>query len=900
MAIRKEQVLVLVTLAVGAWIAKSLLAEPARSATFQPSKIEYAAKAVAPTVLATDAPRPGGRADFCTEPSETRPLPPRVLDFPPHAPLSVAAVPLEIGPDHGHLWAVRLDGTPVEGVTIQTVAEAAPDAAAAAPPDGDAPQGSDRAALEERAARTYDRIWVRNQKAPHWGAIEPDGRDLFELEEKRDFEGVEVRMRLYKLSEGKLGSLITYGKDPALQIERIELAATLRNQVQRRVRRVPALASHHEERRALIEWLLEQARTADWVYDVAIEQADIYRQVSHGDLEGYRLQQRVLQARGDLAGEFALLDGLQGDFRESAFRYEGLGVVKARLGLVREAEQDLRRAVELAPNDARPHAALAEFLRRQDRSTDALVAGRNAERTFGSLQNAADRVRVARAIVACHLAVADVDAARNALSLVPAEQPQPYLVGCVAYAAGDLGMALAAFRQASSGLDGGAAQLGQAACLLRQGQWQEAHDLFVRTADQEPLLRHRAATGLALLFTRLGQFDSASAWLDRAFEAAPTDAYAFYLRGRALRLQGQLAAAAEAQSAALREHDDFVHAIAEMAAVQGQRAQEGRGNDQAEAAIAAKRYADRAVALVHQPAVELFELQGLHHFAAADARGARAAFLAARDLAATEADKLFAKGGTALVDYSRGLVEDATAALQRLVDDLPKDAPMRAWADATLAAIYDHAEKELLEDGFARSEVGNVWGGERDGSNGAAVQDDALVFRVPAGRFGGGEMTAERTGAVQNGKNFLAVGCTLQLGAAQSAAEGEAGLRIELQRGGGTHELRAMVGVREGQPYVRIQDGREDDVKLTPTIAGFDRTGEQRLELRAVPRGELQSRQLTLQVWWNGQLLAQHELKTLTGNTAGVLKTVLFAGGPKGAAIDVRFDDYRLERRKGR
>jgi tetratricopeptide (TPR) repeat protein len=899
MAIRKEQVLVLLTLAFGAWTLQSLLQDPPRAAAFQPTKIDYAAAAVTPTVLVAGSPPAATRRDFCTEPSETRPLPPRALEFPPRAPLSVAALPLDGGPDFGHLWALRIDGAQVDGVVIQPAAEVPTEAA----PTADVAEPNGRRDQEEQAARTYDRIWIVNQKAPYFGTIEADGRDLFELEERRDFEGVELRMRVYSLSRQQVGRLESFGKDER-RIERIALAETLRNEVQRRVRRVPPLASHLEDRRELITWLLDKAREAEWVYDVALAQADIYRQVSHGDLEGLRLQQRVLQARGDLAAEFALLDGLAGEQRESAFRYEALGVIKARLGLDAEAERDLRRAVAIAPTDARPHAALAEFLRRQGRSGEAAAAADLAERTIGSLQGALDRVRTVRVIVAARLARADVDAARAALQLLRADEPQPYLVGCVQYTAGDVAGALASFRQASGSIDGAAAQVGQAACLLRAGQWQEAHDLFVRVFDEEPLQRHRAATGLALLFCRLGQFDAANVWIDRALEAAPDDAYAFYLRGRCLRLQGQLAAAVEALQTTLRRHDDFVHAIAEMAAVQAGRAQEGHGSDQAAAALAARRYADRAVALVHTPAVELFELQGLLCYAAADPRGARAAFVAARDLAADDAGKLFGKGSLAVVDYSRGLVDDATSVLQRLVQDLDKDAPMRQWATATLAAIDDHAEKEMLDDGFERAEVGSVWAGDRDGSLWAQVEHDALVFRGKLSRTGSGEVFAERLGAVRNGKNFLAVACTLQCGAGQPAGDGFAGLRIEMQRGGGGHELRVQVGIREGQPFLRIEDGRSDGreeiVQQQLQVADFDRLAAHQLELRVVPRGEAQSRALALQVRWNGLVVHQHDLKMLTGNTSTELKTALFASGSKGSDIDVRFDDYRLERRKGR
>lgn len=40
------------------------------------------------------------------------------------------------------------------------------------------------------------------------------------------------------------------------------------------------------------------------------------------------------------------------------------------------------------------------------------------------------------------------------------------------------------------------------------------------------------------------------------------------------------------------------------------------------------------------------------------------------------------------------------------------------------------------------------------------------------------------------------------------------------------------------------------------------------------------------------------DLVSLNGSSQTELKTILFAQGPKGGRCDVRFDDYRLERRK--
>jgi tetratricopeptide (TPR) repeat protein len=898
MAIRKEQVLALCVLAIGGLVYAGLGEEDGQAVTITPKKLEYTASAVRPTPLAGDASGSPARAALFTEPRETRALPPRELAFPPRQPLSFAALPLDCGPDFAHLLLLREAGTPVEGFTLQMV-EAAVTAAETAEPEATTPTQTP-AERDAMLAATYDQLYLQGLSAPYFGFVEVEGMDPFDAEALRSFDDKVVRFRQYSRTTGKIGRVEIYDKNNVNKVREIRLANTLRNEVQRQIRAVPVDAGHLGERGQLITWLLGKAREAAWVYDEALAQAVVYSQCSGGDLEGLRWQLRVLQAKGDLAGEYALLEGIRGDHRETAFRYEGIGRVKHKLGLVADAEVDLRRATELGRNDARPHAALAEFLRSQGRSRDAVAAAARAEQTITGLQDANDKVRVVRAIVGCRLAVGDLDGARAALSLLPPDRAQPYLVGCIAYTAGDLPAALAAFRQASAGADAAEALLGQAAVLLRQQAWQEAYDAFVAVADQAPLLRHRAFAGISLLCQRLNLLDPSLTWADRALEADPQDPYALYLRGRTLRLQGQLGAAQESLTSALRLQDDFVHAVAEMAAVQSARASSVRGEEQAQATLWAKRYGDRAVALAPTPTVELFELQALYRFAAGNFEESKQAFGRARDTAASDAERLFSRGAIAVVDYSRGQVDDATAVLQRF-GELPKEDPMRQWAETTLLAIDDHAEKEMLEDRFERPEPGAIWPDKRDGGTGASIVGNRLVFHGPLSRTGIGEVWAERAGAVPRGKNFLAVGCTMQLGAEQPRGEGFAGLRIETQRGStGQTDTQIQVGIREGKPHVRVVDNREEAKLFSPTVEGFDPAGLQELEVRVLPRGEQQARLFTLQVRWNGQVVHTQELKSLGGSTASELRTVLFASGPKGSKVDVAFDDYRLERRKER
>jgi hypothetical protein len=106
-----------------------------------------------------------------------------------------------------------------------------------------------------------------------------------------------------------------------------------------------------------------------------------------------------------------------------------------------------------------------------------------------------------------------------------------------------------------------------------------------------------------------------------------------------------------------------------------------------------------------------------------------------------------------------------------------------------------------------------------------------------------------------------------------------------------------------GKPYVEVIDGRDEKgpIRIAPSLTVPLRTdGPQELELRVEPRTGNNSKQLQLLVYLNGALVLSHELKQLSGSTQNELRTVLFAEGDPAAQVDLAFDDYKLERRKGK
>ena len=909
MALKKEQTFFLACLALGAWAYRSGSDDAWNAPRVAAGQKEHQ-QAVLPSapLLTGPAVAPPLRR-FFREPSETQPLPPRQLPFPEREPMAFVALPLPIGPDLVRADLLRISGLIVAGALPGGVGaeqgQAEVEADAGADAQQPAPVGRQtREQKKERYRRQYDQVWITGQNEEHFGILRAPGHDLFELEQ-RDAGGLEdvvVHVLEFSLSEEKIKPPeATFGADDRLRVVRIRLADNLRNTVARAVRAVPPDAAHALDRERLIDQLLLWAREEGWVFDVALEQAEILTKTSPG-AAALRAKARVLRLRGDLAGELALYESLPESGPLGGFRFEGLGTLQSRLGLAAAAEQSLRQAVSLMPTDARPHAALANFLREQGRPLEAFEQSRAAVDRIGSVTDLLERVRIVQVAVGGLLGMGDVDAARDALSRVgplpaggQAAAFTALLRASIDYAAGEVAAAQEGFRAAAAAGQGQQAQLGQlglAACQLRLESWAEAKAGFLAVADDAPLLRHVALAGLSLLSLRVGAMDEAAADADRALDANPQYAYAHYLKAKALAATGQYGAALDSLSQALKLRDDFVPALQEVAELRLRLCADGDAAERAENALAAARYADRAVELSARDLTELRQTQGLAHFAAADLRRSRDAFRAARDAAATDDQRLFAQAALCVVDYAQDRADDARPALERMQADLPREQPMRQWATQTLARIDDHAQKEQFDDRFERSEIGNVWRLDRDGGLSAVVEDHRLLFR---GRFSRtGEVSATRLGAVSRGGKFLAASARMETLSGHQAMDSFVGLRIQSRSSGGAADFAAQVGLRDGKPYFLVREGKQDPTQ-SPPGSGAVSSGPHTVELRVLDRGENLFRLLCIM---DGEVLHEQDLTLLRASDQKELETTLLVSGRSGANVAAAFDDYHLERRK--
>jgi len=894
MRLRREQGLLLGVVLVAAWVWLGQDEGPPKIGV-RPQIQEYGGEGAPalPLVAAVDA-SASGRADLFREPSESAPLPPCALDEPPPAPLPVVWLPLL--PGQQALAYRQLHGpgevTALELGTPGGEEPAAPAGQDPAPSPGNAPKTG-----REEWEKTYDLVETPRGEQ-WWGEIlNPNKVRL-----SRGVVGEKVVLRWINPSTGKVVSQ-KHEIEPA-DVKTIQLAKTLRNAVALRELEITDEVANLPARAELIEWLLEQATREGWAYDKALELARGYAKIAPNKVEGLRVVARVLRAAGRLGDEWQLYQTLPQDVADSAFRWAGQGRIEAMLGLDAAAEPHLRQAVA-RDNDPFAAVALADFLLARGRTEEAVPVARLAYAHRGPMTHADDQLALRQTLIAVYLAAGLIEDARNVAGTLPSQHTA--LRGAVAYAAGEVEFAARQFRSAAESDDmPGLAALGSAACAARAAKdvatWLDARAQFEGLADRDPLLRARALGGVGLVLERTGNFDAAAAKLAEALVVDPTDAYLHYLRGRALRLAGDLDGAADELVQALRRRDDLVEAMAEMAEADLRLAERDPGRA-AESLVQAVRYVDRCVALDHQfaaklggkPTTRYLELQALVHWRAGDLRTARQAFDAAR-----EAGSTYGQVGLALIDYAQGRTDDARDKLDEL-DKRPLGDRFRDFARATLARINDHAEKVEIRDDFERAELGGRWDLEFTANKAAlrpALEAGRMRIRGKVDNNSTGVQRLIETGA----GDFVAAEVEVERGARDDVAF--LGLRLFVGRDAKSVELQAKLGYFDLEgglaPGVQIWDGTPERASTDEDRAKFEprrldvgtASGPQRLLFEFVPDGEA----FLLRATWNDRVVAEQKLTRVRRTARQPMRVELLMEGKRGQ-VDANFDRFRLRQR---
>lgn len=885
MRIRREQGLLLAAVALGLWIWTGVGSQAVSSRVSWTPKEFVSGAAVVDTTVAPRADAEAPARDAFLEPSESSPLPPRALPFPELGPLPQVAPPLQPGQQPGAYAQLRLPGGVAESFQFEVGAEAEP---VSEPAEVD-PEASSSVS----PSKLYDTI-NRQDGLKVYGFIRKP--DKYALARTRVFTE-DIVFDWVSVRDGKI--ITPNDVVPPDEVRSIEIADTLRNRIELRRRDLGDGPASLPRRRAFIEDLLTYARNEPEIYAIANQQALEYQRISDGDAEGYRLQVRVLRERGDLAGEWKLYSELPGALRESSLRYRGQGELEARLGLVLDAEEHLRRAVAIQESDPRSQAALARFLLAGGRAAEAMEHALAARRNRAVLERDDEVLDVVAVLVDCHLAMGQIDEATRALSIMPAGAEigaqRDYLRAVVRYAAGDWRAAEQLFASSVAAGGGGDAALGRATCKVLLREWQSAEAALLAVSDEYPILRHRALAALAFLYEWTGNLQPALDMAERASAAHPRDPYVLYRLGRARRLNGLVEESIEALQAALAVADDLIEAHAELASAYlslANRADE----DPEEAMRRARRHIDLTVRRDPgtEHSVRLRELQGLIRFD--DWPAAREAFAAAAD------QSLFARTGLALIRYRQNRVAEARTMFVDLRDELGAAHAMRPYVESTIDLIDDHSQKEQVRDAFEVGALGQSWQDtQANGSVEPRPEDGSLRI---TGRLRQPDRPVFTRRLLERGGNFLQAEVTLVRGAADGSRF--AGVELATQsRRSGRGDFWVRVGLQQGEPYLRIHDGDESRARDDEDRARWDRVDlseiqavvgqPQRLALRVVRRDG--GGRFRLQVYWDDVLVHERDVEKLQPKSSVPLAVDLMVEGTRDARVDVAFDDFRLVRR---
>jgi tetratricopeptide (TPR) repeat protein len=725
MNVRKEPLVFLGALAlVGLLVWPSLTRQKARGTTRQAKPPELVLHPPPDTALALPAARDTGQLarDLFAPPRDTRPLPPLELEPPPLEPLAALRPPPEPGPRPSQFGAfLRADATPhpVPGLFVSAAPEE-PDALLGAEEPDTSLLGTLKElgfvggtlTLEERQAqleswrKLYD--WVQiGEGLPQFGQIRNEDRFGLRSRTTEPIEFVEVipetgAERFPGMAPAKL---------PRESVREFAFADTVANKIAVKRREVgdKITTSQYLPVLEFADWCVEQRNEAPAALRVAEEMYRLTGTVADND-PAPRLGLALCYEAGfrfeDAYREYVAL--LEGGYDAHARVHARLGALEARLRLFESAERRFAEAERRERTAFEVQWEKGRFLLERRRFAEAQAALELAHKHEPGAEHRSARVGIRLDLAAARIAqglVAGPGGAQGMYQAVlQAEPGQPRGVAgltSVAYLLGagaEGGEALAALADVTAQDVGFELRLAGGLRFMQVGQHAAARDALLAAAESDPLRAHAAWRALSWLAETAGYPVEAQFWIERAYEADPTDPYTLYQLGR-VRMAADDAEGAEAAfTAALDQELDFAEALCAMGEIQRM-----RGDHQS-----AERYYERAVGLDAQRA-ELHARRGFNLLGLGDVRGAKASFDAALAL---EPGSAAGRAGSAWCAYRSGESNEAIAQLANLDDQRraePETDPWRVFAREQMERITEHEKKEAWTDRFERKRLGMQW-----------------------------------------------------------------------------------------------------------------------------------------------------------------------------------------------
>ncbi len=915
MRLKQEQTVFLIAVLLLGWMTWDLLGDSgagarsrkrAREAAFE----HFQAPAVDVTLPDGDAP-PLLTRELFSPPRDTRPLPPLDLVEPPRAPLAGLLPPTEPGPAPQSYALLRFALEPVDlpelfanlgepddfqddlsfldetekkrtGSMIAALREEVED-----DPYRDETPAARIARIEGYKSR-YD--WVaRKNGVTIFGRIGNEDRFGLVTDPSRSEEellfvqidpdtGVEV---FGNVGEGMI-------PEPRSRVDTFGFANTVANEIEIESRRIgPSISrSSYDEALALADYCVRHRLDAGRALEVAEE---LYRKCVAFDAEDPEPRiglARCHEAAFDFERAFEEYEALLEDFDHRAVIHARLGLLEERFLLFESAEERLRTGVSKERGSWETRWALGSFLERRGRYTEAIEHLQQANRSAPSDPSQLHvRVGIRNALASALFAAGEVTEAHRVFAQAASadDRNQIAKAGRLATALLDASMA----RDDGMALGGDASEegvglellLARGVASLAAGSFERARDQLLLASEADPLRANRPLAALSFLAEVTGNSEEALRFADEALAVDPTDAYAWYQRGRILSERDDYEGARTSLLTALEQELDFEDALAALGDMAFRL---GRFED-------AERYLERAIGLAPERA-EVHALRGMNFLRLRQVFDARASFEASKALAG---DDPIARAGLAWCTYLEGDSQEAMILLGNLDESrrsLPEDDPYRVWARDQIDRLREHLEKEAWTDPLNRKRLANNW----STSEGDGVEVSMLEGAV---RIDGAFQQSRTVSVFRDYPANAFVSFEADLWIAPETVS-NCGLRVwrERQRRGEMEltDEAAVLRHKEGNVQVRFQRSGQKpastDMQQTFAVGEWvhlriDRTGE--------------SSESTVTISLDGIPLVEGvSMPSLGKGSSNALLVGFFVEGEAGRVVDARMDNVEVVYRK--
>lgn len=906
MALRKEQTVLAITVAVLGWLYWSSMDSAQRGSSGKKADAPAFAHHPAPDpVLALSEKRdiePEKARELFSPPSDTRPLPPLELVPPPLVPFAALRPPPQPGPAprlYGKF--LRTDATPFEAPELfapETAAEGSDEADGAAPAAADT-RPAPELTPEEKAERlaSYKKLydWVRTVELKFGRISNPDRFALG----KRANEDI-----LFTEFNPATGLPRLPGQPPVpykrSALTEFGFADTIPNQIEMRRAEFsdPLTAAEFDPAQFFANWCVDERLETPRALEVAEEMFRRAAAAIKEDPGPHLGVARCYEAGFEFEKAFQEYQSmLAGSWGRNPLVLVRLAELEARIRMYARAEERLLEAERYGRTLWQVQWGLGKFLLARNRAGEALPHLRSCNQNEPpGAEYKKPRALMRVDLGAALLATGEVQEAGEwfdkARQADPGEQRALAGSACVAIVSAG---AKASLNGGSSSADKIGDPSGSTGfdLLLASGlesllhrdaaSAKRARASLLLAAQADPMRADLAWRALSFLAEITANPEEALRFIEMAFENDPTDAWTLYQRGRILAARDDLDGAMDSFTRALDQELDFPDALAAVGELAHRRGD----------FASAERYLERAIA-IDQRLTSAMALRGINFLELGDLRAAEETF---RKVLAIDPDHPTARNGLAWCFYRKGEHVEAQARFRELDDNrraFPETDPHRKYALAQIARIDDHIQKVVWSDRFDRKELHNNWDVEEKNGPQFSIHDGLVTM---AGTFKSNGRA--RMWQLKNAGAWVAVELRLTV---KTGTTSRVGLSVSRETARqGENQVEAEVAVarhndaRKNTVQTRIMKRGEEE-KAYDDVAGFEWKLDTPILLRIERTGDSSDTKVRILV--DGFPVVDNKPMPNLGRTNSELHLAIFAEGQTGRQVQVDIDDVEITYRE--